>query len=53
MDTEEFLIKAEEIAMLYPEDELAARFLKKCTNTIQDEDECMQLAGQLLMKFAS
>ena len=53
MDTEEFLIKAEEVAMLYPEDELSVRFLKRCSTTIQNEDECMQLAAQVLMKFAS
>ncbi len=53
MDTEEFLIKAEGVAMQFPDDELAVRFLNICTETIQNEDECMQLAAQVLMKFAS
>lgn len=52
MDTEQFLIKAEEIAMQNPDNELAITFLKKCTHTIQNEDECMKLAAEVLLKLA-
>jgi hypothetical protein len=53
MDTEEFLVLAEEIAKEHPEDETALRFLKICNQSITDERECLSCAGQVMMKFAS
>ena len=53
MDTEEFLLLAEEIAKEHPEDEVAVRFLEICNETIINERECMLCAGQVMLKFAS
>jgi hypothetical protein len=52
MDTEEFLIKAEEVARQHPEDELAVRFLEICNETVTNERECISLAGEIILKHA-
>lgn len=53
MDTEEFLIYAEEIANEHPEDEVSVKFLKFCNETLINERECMIYAGQVVQKYAS
>jgi hypothetical protein len=53
MDTEEFLVLAEEIAKEHPDDEVSVQFLKACNAIIMNERECMICAGQVMVKFAS
>lgn len=53
MDTEQFLLLAEEIAKEHPDDEVAIKFLEICNETITNERECIQYASQVVMKFAS
>lgn len=51
MDTEQFLLAAEEIAKQHPEDETSIAFLELCNETVMDERECMRFAGALVLKF--
>lgn len=53
MDTEQFLVLAEEIAKEHPDDEVAVRFLAICNETITNERECLLYAGQVVLKFAA
>ena len=52
MDTEEFLIKAEEIAKEHPEDEMAVQFLAMCDTAIINERECLTAASKIILKHA-
>lgn len=52
MDTEEFLIFAEEIAALHPEDEKANRFLDLCSGSTINDREMFVLAGELVIRHA-
>ena len=52
MDTEEFLIIAEEIAARHPEDERANRFLELCSGSTYDDRELFVLAGEIVLKHA-
>ena len=52
MDTEEFLIIAEEIAIRHPEDEKAVRFLELCSGSIYNDRELFRLAGEIVLKHA-
>lgn len=51
MDTEQFLLAAEEIAKQHPDDETSIAFLELCNESIMDERECMRFAGALVLKF--
>jgi hypothetical protein len=53
MDTEEFLLIAEEIAKEHPEDETSVEFLELCNEQTINERECVCCAGKLVLKFAS
>ena len=53
MDTEQFLVMAEEIAKEHPDDAVAVKFLEICNHTITDEREWIRCAGLVIMKFAS
>ena len=53
MDTEEFLLIAEEIAKEHPEDETAVKFLEMCNETVINERECIFYAGKIVLKFES
>jgi hypothetical protein len=50
MDTEQFLILAEEIAKEHPEDEMSVRFLELCNEGVINERECMLYAGKIVLK---
>ena len=52
MDTEEFLIIAEEIAMQHPEAARAVRFLELCSGSIYNDRELITLAGEVVLKHA-
>ena len=53
MDTEQFLMLAEEIAKEHPDDEVAAHFLELCHETVTNERDCIYFAGQVIMKYPS
>ena len=53
MDTEEFLILAEEIAKQHPDDEEAVRFLEMCNGTIKNERDCIDFASRVVLHHAS
>jgi len=52
MDTEEFLIIAEEIAIQHPEDAKAVRFLELCSGSIYNDRELFTLAGEIVLRHA-
>ena len=53
MDTEQFLIMAEELAKEHPEDEMSVCFLEMCNRAVVNEYECLQYAGKLVLKHAA
>jgi hypothetical protein len=50
MDTEQFLILAEEIAKQHPEDAMSVSFLEMCNETVINERECLVYAGKVVAK---
>jgi hypothetical protein len=50
MDTEQFLILAEEIAKQHPEDQTAVRFLELCNEEYINERDCISLAGEIMLR---
>jgi hypothetical protein len=53
MDTEQFLILAEEIAKEHPEDAMSVIFIEMCNQDVINERECLDYAGKIVLKHAS
>ena len=51
MDRIEFLMEAEYLAALHPENELSAVFLDAIRSSESTEDECVNLASRLIMEL--